>query len=181
MANHQKEMILDMMNRIRNDGNNSGHTTGEASGNTGTITDCSYKSFVGCKPPSFSGVEGSVELIQWLEKIETTLDISGCPEHHKVRYVAGSFSKRALTWWNSQIRARGRDEALAMPWADFKILLRNEFCPKHELQSVYIYTQMPKTPVENYNGEVTADPFRRMTAGGAGRMVFQGRLNDQIE
>ncbi|KAD7477432.1 hypothetical protein E3N88_00568 [Mikania micrantha] len=92
----------------------------------------------GCKPPSFTGVEGAVGLIQWLEKMENTLDISSCPEHHKVRYAAGSFSKRALTWWNAQIRAKGRDEAMAMPWAEFKLLLRNEFCPKHELQQLEI-------------------------------------------
>ncbi|KAD4385371.1 hypothetical protein E3N88_25539 [Mikania micrantha] len=127
-----------MIDRIQGHGNNSGHTTGEASGNTCNTSDCSYKSFIGCKPPSFSGVEGAVGLIQWLEKMETTLDISGCPEHHKIHYAAGSFSKRALTWWNSQIQARGREEALVMPWADFKILLRNEFCPKHELQKLEV-------------------------------------------
>ncbi|KAD6796236.1 hypothetical protein E3N88_07132 [Mikania micrantha] len=138
LTNQLKDAILEMINRIQGHGNNSGHTTGEASGNTGTTSDCSYKSFVGCKPPSFTGVEGAVGLIQWLEKMETTLDISGCPKHHKVRYAAGSFSKWALTWWNSQIRARGRDEALAMSWADFKILLRNEFCPKHELQKLEV-------------------------------------------
>ncbi|KAD4180232.1 hypothetical protein E3N88_28823 [Mikania micrantha] len=138
LTSQLKDVIPEMINRIQGHGNNSGHTTGEASGNTGNTSDCSYKSFVGCKPLGFTGVEGAVGLIQWLEKMETTLDISGCPEHHKVRYAAGSFSKRALTWWNSQIRARGRDEALAMPWAEFKLLLRNEFCPKHELQKLEV-------------------------------------------
>ncbi|KAD2393961.1 hypothetical protein E3N88_40938 [Mikania micrantha] len=138
LTSQLKEVIPEMINRIQGQGNTSGHTTGEASGNTGHTSDCSYKSFVGCKPPSFTGVEGAVGLIQWLEKMENTLDISGCPEHHKVRYAAGSFSKRALTWWNAQIRAKGRDEAMAMPWAEFKLLLRNEFCPKHELQQLEI-------------------------------------------
>ncbi|KAD3640030.1 hypothetical protein E3N88_29253 [Mikania micrantha] len=133
LTNQLKDVIPEMINRIQGHGNNSVHTTGEASGNTSHTSDCSYKSFVGCKRPSFTSVEGAIGLIQWLEKMENTLDISSCPEHHKFRYAAGSFSKRALTWWNSQIRARGRDEAMTMPWADFKILLRNEFCPKHEL------------------------------------------------
>ncbi|KAD2805410.1 hypothetical protein E3N88_38787 [Mikania micrantha] len=138
LTSQLKEVIPEMINRIQGQGNTSAHTTGEASGNTGHTSDCSYKSFVGCKPPSFTGVEGAVGLIQWLEKMENTLDISSCPEHHKVRYAAGSFSKRALTWWNAQIRAKGRDEAMAMPWAEFKLLLRNEFCPKHELQQLEI-------------------------------------------
>ncbi|KAD5317552.1 hypothetical protein E3N88_17498 [Mikania micrantha] len=68
--------------------------------------------------------------------METTLDISGCPDQHRVRYAAGSFEKRALTWWNAQVQTRGRDEALAMPWEDFKTLLRGEFCPRNELKKV---------------------------------------------
>ena len=75
-------------------------------------------------------------MIQWIEKMETTLDISGCPNQHRVRYAAGSFEKRALTWWNAQVQTRGRDEALAMPWEDFKTLLRGEFCPRNELKKV---------------------------------------------
>ncbi|KAD5508020.1 hypothetical protein E3N88_15723 [Mikania micrantha] len=116
LTNQLKDVIPEMINRIQGHGNTSGHTTGEASGNTIHTSDCSYKSFVGCKPPSFTGAEGAVGLIQWLEKMENTLDISSCPEHHKVRYAAGSFSKRALTWWNAQIRAKGRDETMTMPW-----------------------------------------------------------------
>ncbi|KAD5508032.1 hypothetical protein E3N88_15735 [Mikania micrantha] len=138
LTSQLKDVISEMIHRIQRHGNTSGHTTGEASGNTGYTYDCSYKSFVGCKPPSFTGVEGAVGLIQWLEKMENTLDISSFPEHHKVRYAAGSFSKRALTWWNAQIRAKGRDEAMAMPLAEFQLLLRNEFCPKHELQQLEI-------------------------------------------
>ncbi|KAD5318396.1 hypothetical protein E3N88_18342 [Mikania micrantha] len=107
LTSQLKDVIPEMINRIQGHGNNTGHTTGEASGNTSHTSDCSYKSFVGCKPPSFTGVEGAVGLIQWLEKMENTLDISSSPEHHKVRYAAGSFSKRELTWWNAQIRARG--------------------------------------------------------------------------
>ncbi|KAD5802665.1 hypothetical protein E3N88_14025 [Mikania micrantha] len=127
-----------MLNRIQNDSTNTRNSSGEASGNTGGTSHYSYKSFVGCKPPSFSGNEGAVGLIQWIEKMETTLDISSCPEHHKVRYSAGSFNKRALTWWNSQINARGREEAMSMTWVDFKTLLRTKLCPKNELQKLEV-------------------------------------------
>ncbi|KAD4586014.1 hypothetical protein E3N88_23615 [Mikania micrantha] len=71
-------------------------------------------------------------------EIEITLDLCSCPEHHKVRYSAGTFNKRALTWWNGQINARGREEAMAMPWENFKALLQTEFCPKNELQKLEV-------------------------------------------
>ncbi|KAD5960466.1 hypothetical protein E3N88_11938 [Mikania micrantha] len=137
LTSQLRDVIPKMMNRINtNNSNNVANSSGEGSGNTRQHRDYSYKSFVGCKTPSFSGSEGAVGLIQWIEKMETTLDISGCPDQHKVRYAAGSFHKRALTWWNAQVQTRGRDEALSMPWDDFKALLRAEFCSRNELKKV---------------------------------------------
>ncbi|KAD4385652.1 hypothetical protein E3N88_25821 [Mikania micrantha] len=139
LTSQLRDVIPEMMNRINhnnNSNNNVANTSGEGSGNTRQHQDYSYKNFVGCKPPSFSGSEGAVGLIQWIEKMETTLDISGCPDQHRVRYAAGSFNKRALTWWNAQIQTRGRDEALSMSWDDFKTMLRTEFCPRNEVKKI---------------------------------------------
>ncbi|KAD5803342.1 hypothetical protein E3N88_14702 [Mikania micrantha] len=137
LTSQLRDVIPEMMNRINtNNSNNVANSSGEGSGNTRQQQDYGYKNFVGCKPPSFSGSEGAVGFIQWLEKMETTLDISGCPEQSKVKYDAGSFHKRALTWWNAQVSIKGRDEAQAMPWNDFKAMLRAEFFPRNELKKV---------------------------------------------
>ncbi|GJS80823.1 putative reverse transcriptase domain-containing protein [Tanacetum coccineum] len=47
----------------------------------------------------------------------------------EVKYAASSFVNKALTWWNTQIQARGREAVISMTWNDFKALLRleNEF------------------------------------------------------
>ena len=78
MTNQMKEAIPEMFLRLRNEINNTGNSSGEASGNTEGSSHYSYKSFVGCKPPSFSGSEGAIGLIQWIEKIEATLDLCSC-------------------------------------------------------------------------------------------------------
>ncbi|XP_071739409.1 uncharacterized protein [Rutidosis leptorrhynchoides] len=36
---------------------------------------CNYKAFMGCKPQSFSGTEGPVGLMRWLEKLESSVGI----------------------------------------------------------------------------------------------------------
>ncbi|GKC45704.1 putative reverse transcriptase domain-containing protein [Tanacetum coccineum] len=54
----------------------------------------------------------------------------------KVKYAASSFIGKALTWWNTQVQARGRDVANAMAWNDFKALLTTEFCPSNEIVKV---------------------------------------------
>ncbi|GKC99907.1 reverse transcriptase domain-containing protein [Tanacetum coccineum] len=42
--------------------------------------------------------------------------------------------RRHLTWWNTQIQARGRKAAIGMTWNDFKALLVEEFCPSNEME-----------------------------------------------
>ncbi|GJV71908.1 reverse transcriptase domain-containing protein [Tanacetum coccineum] len=54
----------------------------------------------------------------------------------KVKYTAGSFVGKALTWWNSQIRTLSREVAVSMSWNDFKFMMIQEFCPSHEMQKL---------------------------------------------
>ncbi|KAL8261079.1 hypothetical protein R6Q59_025128 [Mikania micrantha] len=119
-------MVKDISRSLREAGSS-------IAGNQGNSNEGSYKSFMACKPIEFCGTKGAAELMQWIEKMENTLDISKCPKNQKVKFASCSFHKRALTWWNSQLRARGRDAALAMAWAEFVEILKGEFYPKNEL------------------------------------------------
>ncbi|GJY52541.1 putative reverse transcriptase domain-containing protein [Tanacetum coccineum] len=74
-------------------------------------------------PKEYDGKGGAIALTRWIEKMENVLDNSGCLENQKVKYAASSFVNKALTWWNTQIQARGRKAAIAMTWNDFKALL----------------------------------------------------------
>ncbi|GKD37542.1 reverse transcriptase domain-containing protein [Tanacetum coccineum] len=40
--------------------------------------------------------------------------MSGCRDSQKVKYTAGSFVGKALTWWNSQIHTQGREAVVGM-------------------------------------------------------------------
>ncbi|GKE95247.1 reverse transcriptase domain-containing protein [Tanacetum coccineum] len=70
------------------------------------------------------------------EKIELVQDMSGCGDNQKVKYTAGSFVGKTLTWWNSQIRTLGREVAVGISWDNFKVLMREEFCPSNEMQKL---------------------------------------------
>ncbi|GKC27265.1 putative reverse transcriptase domain-containing protein [Tanacetum coccineum] len=63
-------------------------------------------------------------------------DMSRCKDSQKVKYTAGSFVCKALTWWNSQIHTRGREAAVGMSWEDFKTFTKEEFCPSNEMQKL---------------------------------------------
>ncbi|GKA65756.1 putative ribonuclease H-like domain-containing protein [Tanacetum coccineum] len=74
-------------------------------------------------------------LVNGNRKIESVHDMSGCSINQKVKYTAGSFVGKALTWWNSQICTLSREVVVSMSWNDFKFMMIQEFCPSHEMQN----------------------------------------------
>ncbi|GJR80784.1 putative reverse transcriptase domain-containing protein [Tanacetum coccineum] len=79
-----------------------------------------------------SGVDGVLDfstiIAQQLQNLLLTIVAQ------RVKYSAGSFVGKALTWWNSEIRTQGREAVVSMSWEDFKTLTREEFCPSNEMQ-----------------------------------------------
>ncbi|GJV09662.1 hypothetical protein Tco_1351203 [Tanacetum coccineum] len=57
-----------------------------------------------------------VVLTRWIEKMESVQDMSGCIIDQKVKYTAGSFVGKALTWWNSQIRTHEMQKLKSELW-----------------------------------------------------------------
>ncbi|GJZ84548.1 reverse transcriptase domain-containing protein, partial [Tanacetum coccineum] len=106
------------------------------SGNGGNNNGCTYKGFLACGPRDFDGKGGAIALTRWIEKMESVMDISNCADNQKVKYAANSLINKALTWWNTQIQARGRDNAVGMKWEDFKSLLVEEFYPSNEMEKL---------------------------------------------
>ncbi|GJR57254.1 putative reverse transcriptase domain-containing protein [Tanacetum coccineum] len=102
----------------------------------GNRVGCSYKEFLACNPKEYDGKGGVVVLTRWIEKMESVQDMSGCSIDQKVKYNAGSFMDKALTWWNSQIRTLSREVVVSMSWNDFKFMMTEEFCPSNEIQKL---------------------------------------------
>ncbi|GJS27672.1 putative reverse transcriptase domain-containing protein [Tanacetum coccineum] len=85
-----------------------------------------------------ASIGGAVALTRWIEKMESVIENSGCAKNQKVKYAASSFINKALTWWNTQVQARGREAAIGMTWVEFKALLVEEFCPSNEMEKLEI-------------------------------------------
>ncbi|GJX32010.1 reverse transcriptase domain-containing protein [Tanacetum coccineum] len=135
-------MLAQVSNR-GNVGNQNGNVVNEnVQENVGNVivngnrVGCSYKEFLACNPKEYDGRGGAVVLTRWIEKMESVHDMSGCSIDQKVKYTAGSFVGKALTWWNSQIRTLSREVAISMSWNDFKFMMIQEFCPSHEMKKL---------------------------------------------
>ncbi|GJR75749.1 putative reverse transcriptase domain-containing protein [Tanacetum coccineum] len=97
-----------------------------------TFCNCPYcsKCYV-----EYDGKGGAIALTRWIEKMENVIDNSGCAENKKVKYTASSFVNKALTWWNTQVQARGC-AAASMSWTNFKAFLIEELCPSNEMKKL---------------------------------------------
>uniref|UniRef100_A0A251UXQ2 Putative retrotransposon gag domain, Thiamin diphosphate-binding fold protein n=1 Tax=Helianthus annuus TaxID=4232 RepID=A0A251UXQ2_HELAN len=94
---------------------------------------CTYKMFMDCKPQTFSGTEGAVGLL--------------------VKYATGTLEDGALTWWNAQVQMLGIEMANATTWDDFKELMREEYCPRDEIQKLeneFYNLKMEGSEIEAY-------------------------------
>ncbi|GJV07843.1 hypothetical protein Tco_1345499 [Tanacetum coccineum] len=74
---------------------------------------CSYKEFLVCNPKEYDGKGSTIVYTRWIEKMELVQDMSGCGDDQKSREVA-----------------------IGMAWDDFKVLMREEFCPSNEMQKL---------------------------------------------
>ncbi|GKF41446.1 hypothetical protein Tco_0124788 [Tanacetum coccineum] len=119
-----KTILPQIVTQVTNNVNNANANGGNGgNGRNGGNNGCSYKIFLACNPRDYDGKGGAVALTRWIEKMEYVIENSGCAENQKVKYVASSFINKALTWWNTQVQARGREAAIGMSWADFKTLM----------------------------------------------------------
>ncbi|GJV86249.1 putative reverse transcriptase domain-containing protein [Tanacetum coccineum] len=133
-------MITQVSNR-GNVGNQNGNVVNEnVHENVGNVivngnrVGCSYKESLACNPKEYDGKGCVVVLTHWIDKMESVHDMSGCSVDQKVKYTAGSFVRKNLMWWNSQIRTLSREVVISMSWNDFKSMMIQEFYPSHEMQ-----------------------------------------------
>ncbi|GJU12605.1 hypothetical protein Tco_1135001 [Tanacetum coccineum] len=123
------QIVTQVTDNVNNANANGGNGNGGNGGNgNGGNNGCSYKAFLACNPRDYDGKDGAVALTWWIEKMDSVIENSGCAENQKVKYAASSFINKALTWWNTQVQARGREAAMRMTWVEFKALLVEEFC-----------------------------------------------------
>ncbi|GKE67977.1 putative reverse transcriptase domain-containing protein, partial [Tanacetum coccineum] len=134
--------MLAQVNNQRNVGNQNGNVVNEnVQENMGNVlvygnrVGCSYKEFLACNPKEFDGKGGVVVLTRCIEIMESVHDMSGCSIDQKVKYTAGLFVGKALTWWNSQIRMLSQEVIVSMSWNVFKFMRIQEFCLSHKMQS----------------------------------------------
>ncbi|KAI3757641.1 hypothetical protein L6452_05184 [Arctium lappa] len=97
---------------------------------------CSYKSFLGCGPPEFSGSDDPILCVKWIRAVEQAFGSSECGDDQRVRFGTQLLRDTALIWWNI-IQSTLSPEVLAqLSWAEFKRKLLEEFCNESTMDRI---------------------------------------------
>ncbi|GJV50294.1 putative reverse transcriptase domain-containing protein [Tanacetum coccineum] len=108
--------VINNMNNGNNNNNNGKNNNNNGNNNNnngnGGNNGCSNKGFQACGPKEYDTKGGAIALTRWIENMDNVLENSGCSKNQKVKYAASLFVNKALTWWNTQIQARGHEAAI---------------------------------------------------------------------
>ncbi|KAJ0694546.1 hypothetical protein HanPI659440_Chr15g0610031 [Helianthus annuus] len=97
---------------------------------------CSYKEFWSCKLIEFSGNEGPIATLRWIEKTEAVLKISKCAEEDKIMFASYLFKNSALEWWNTILQSKGSDMVYNLEWEEFKNMVERKLCHPNEKEQI---------------------------------------------
>ncbi|KAI3758661.1 hypothetical protein L6452_06230 [Arctium lappa] len=97
---------------------------------------CSYKSFLGCRPPEFFCFDDPVVCVKWIRAIEQAFGSSECGDDQRVQFGTQLLRDTALIWWNV-IQSTLTPVVLAqLSWTEFKKKLLEEFCNERTMDRI---------------------------------------------
>ncbi|KAI3808079.1 hypothetical protein L1987_24021 [Smallanthus sonchifolius] len=79
---------------------------------------------------------------------------AGRISNSQVKFAAGTLEGPALTWWNAQVQMLGLAMANGLPWEEFKAMVKEEYCPRDEIQKLegeFWNLKMEGSEIELYN------------------------------
>nr|GEY97182.1 putative reverse transcriptase domain-containing protein [Tanacetum cinerariifolium] len=97
---------------------------------------CTYKEFMACKPNELVSKGSALVYTQWVEKMESVIDIINYTTRQRVKYVACSLTGEAMTWWNTHVQARGREVTRGITCDAFTTPLKEEYFLNNEMQKL---------------------------------------------
>nr|GFA55678.1 hypothetical protein [Tanacetum cinerariifolium] len=100
--------------------------------------ECTYKDYMNYRPLKFNGTEGVISLTRWFERTDSVFSISNCIAETQVAFASCTLIGRALTWWNSHMRAISQEVAYAMPWRTLKQMMTAKYCPRGEIKKLEV-------------------------------------------
>ncbi|KAJ9551398.1 hypothetical protein OSB04_015443 [Centaurea solstitialis] len=97
---------------------------------------CSYKNFLGCKPPEFRGCSDPVVCMYWLREMDMAFEASECDASQRVKFASHLLKGEALTWWNLTRSSLTPEVYARLSWAEFKKKMLETYCSERALDKI---------------------------------------------
>ncbi|KAJ9538872.1 hypothetical protein OSB04_031605 [Centaurea solstitialis] len=110
--------------------------TGDKAKEKAKTKGCSYKNFLGCKPPVFRGCSDPVVCMYWLREMEMAFEASECDSSQRVKFPSHLLKGEALTWWNLTRSSLTPEVYARLSWADFKKKMLEKYCSERDLDKI---------------------------------------------
>ncbi|KAJ9540615.1 hypothetical protein OSB04_027121 [Centaurea solstitialis] len=110
--------------------------TGDKEKEKGKAKGCSYKNFLGCKPPEFRGCTDPVVCLNWLREMEMAFEASECDSSQRVKFASHLLKGEALTWWNLTRSSLAPEVYAMLSWAEFKKKTLEKYCSERALDKI---------------------------------------------
>ncbi|KAJ9562943.1 hypothetical protein OSB04_008103 [Centaurea solstitialis] len=111
-------------------------TTGDKEKEKAKAKGCSYKNFLGCKPPEFRGCNEPITCLYWLREMEMAFEASECDDSQRVKFASHLLKGEALTWWNLTRSSLTPEIYARLSWAEFKKKMLEKYCSERALDKI---------------------------------------------
>ncbi|KAJ9555800.1 hypothetical protein OSB04_010414 [Centaurea solstitialis] len=110
--------------------------TGDKAKEKAQAKGCSYKNFLGCKPPEFRGCSDPVVCLNWLREMEMAFEASECDSSQRVKFASHLLKGETLTWWNLTRSSLTPEVYARLSWAEFKKKTLEKYCSERAIDKI---------------------------------------------
>lgn len=97
---------------------------------------CTFKQFLDCKPPDYSGSPNPTITLNWLWEVDRALDACQCEPELRVIYASRLLKGDAMVWWDSLISNVPKEQVNAVPWEQFYAKVCEQYCTSYEINRI---------------------------------------------
>ncbi|KAI3771393.1 hypothetical protein L6452_02557 [Arctium lappa] len=101
-----------------------------------TTRTCTFKAFLGCRPPEFKGSDNPLDCIAWVREMEQAFRSSECGEKQRVIFGSRMLRGIDLTWWDVYSASLESTVLDQLSWSTFKEKLLEEYCNERSLDRI---------------------------------------------
>ncbi|KAI3702757.1 hypothetical protein L6452_28509 [Arctium lappa] len=101
-----------------------------------TTRTCTFKAFLGCRPPEFKGSDNPLDCMAWVREMEQAFRSSECGEEQRVIFGSRMLRGIALTCWDVYSASLEPTVLDQLSWSTFKEKLLEEYCNERSLDRI---------------------------------------------